>query len=108
MPTDGISNFGVDNLLQIEHKHKGVFKFYTGITYNRFTFLLSFLTSVASVKYEAGRRDINKLQAADCLFLTLCRLRHNFRLQDLAVRFNLSLRSTSDVFNEWIQHMYLK
>jgi len=53
MPTDGISNFGVDNLLQIEHKQKGVFKFYTGITYIRFTFLLSFLTSVASVKYEA-------------------------------------------------------
>ena len=57
---------------------------------------------------DKGRRDIQSLSNEDCLFLTLCRLRHNFGLKDLCVRFGISLQSAGVVFNEWSTHMYCK
>ena len=41
-------------------------------------------------------------------FLTLCRLRHNFGLKNISVRFELSLQSSGVVFNTWISLMYLE
>ncbi|XP_062584151.1 uncharacterized protein LOC134279217 [Saccostrea cucullata] len=101
--------FGVDEVLRRQEKLKNVFKYYTGITYIRFAGLLAFLVPAgSSINYEKGRKDIRKLSMQDGLFLTLCRLRHNFGLKDLSVRFKLSLQSSGIVFNTWISHMYFK
>lgn len=101
--------FSVDDVLRMEEKLKDLFKYYTGIEYIRFLGLFSFLApDGSSVNYEKGRKDIHKLSLQDGLFLTLCRLRHNFGLKDISVRFGLSLQSSGVVFNTWISLMYLK
>lgn len=75
----------------------------------RFFALVAFLVPDDNeLPYEKGRKDINKLSTENCLFLTLCRLRHDFGLKDLCMRFGLSLQSTGVVFNTWIDHMYFK
>lgn len=102
-------SFGVDEVLRREGKMKNVFKYYTGIVYVRFAGLLAFLVpDGSSINYEKGRKDIKKLSLQDGLFLTLCRLRHNFGLKDLSIRFKLSLQSSGIVFNTWISLMYFK
>lgn len=102
-------SFGVDEVIRREGKLKNLFKYYTGIVYIRFAGLLAFLVSDgSSVNYEKGRKDISMLSLQDGLFLTLCRLRHNFGLKDLSVRFKLSLQSSGIVFNTWISLMYYK
>ncbi|XP_078000242.1 uncharacterized protein LOC144452905 [Glandiceps talaboti] len=101
--------FGVDCVLRNQKKLKGLFKYYTGISYVRFLALLSFLLPNDTVlSYKKVRTDIKNLAGKDCLLLCLCRLRHNFGLRDLAVRFGLGLQSAGDVFNTWIDHMYWK
>ena len=88
---------------------KDLFKFYTGITYVRFLALLVFLIPNGfSLTFEKGRRDIKTLPVEDCFFLTLCRLRHNFALKYLSMRFGISLQSCGVVFNTCINHMYHK
>lgn len=87
-------SFGVEEVIR-EEKLKNLFKYNTGIVYKRFAGLLAFLVSDgSSVNYEKGRKDIKMLSLQDGLFLTLCRLRHNFGLKDWSVRFNLSLQSS--------------
>jgi len=61
-----------------------------------------------SIEYEKGRKDISKIEPIDCLFLVLCRIRHNFCLQDLAYRFCISARSVSALFSAWLDHFYYK
>jgi hypothetical protein len=101
--------FGVDEVLRREGKLKNLFRYYTGITYTRFMGLLAFLVpDESSVNYENDGKDIRKLSVQDGLFLTLCRLRNNFSLTDLSVRFRLSLLSAGIVFNTWISLMYSK
>lgn len=104
-----MSAFGVNSVVEREEKINGLFKHYTAITYTRFLALFMFLMpSGFSLNYEKGRNDIKKLSQKDCLFLVLIRLRHNFGLKDLAVRFNITVQSAGSVFNTWIDHMYLK
>ncbi|XP_046544950.1 LOW QUALITY PROTEIN: uncharacterized protein LOC124255158 [Haliotis rubra] len=103
--------FGVETVKGKAGKLKNLFRYYTGITYIRFLALLQFLVpgdGSFSMTYEKGRCDIRTLSAGNCLFLTLCRLRHNFGLKDIAVRFHLTLQSSGAVFNAWVEHMYLK
>jgi hypothetical protein len=105
------NHFSVACVMKHQQKQKKqlLFKFYTGIEYKRFVALFDFLhPSNFSLQYENGREDIKKLNPVDCLFIMLCRLRHNFCLQDLAYRFGLTLRSVSVVFNSWVNHMYFK
>jgi len=99
----------VDTLLKQE-KVKDAFKYYTGIAYVRFLALLSFLITPqgSSLEFKKKRNDIKKLPVKDGLFLCLCRLRHNFGLKDLAIRFGLSVQSAGEVFNIWVEHMYFK
>eukprot|EP00105_Crassostrea_gigas_P035683 XP_019919831.1 PREDICTED: uncharacterized protein LOC105320761 isoform X1 [Crassostrea gigas] len=78
-------SFGVDEVIRREGKLQTVFKYYTSIVYIRFAGLLAFLVSDgSSVNYEKGRKDIKMLSLQDGLFLTVCRLRHNFSLKDLS------------------------
>lgn len=103
------SRFGVPSVIAKEDKVKGLFKYYTAISYIRFMALLEFLIPQDfNLEYEKGRTDIKKLSQEDCLFLVLVRLRHNFGLKDIAVRFEISVQSASSLFNTWIDHMYLK
>ena len=100
--------FGVKSI-QSRYNLKDLFQYYTGITYVRFIALFTFLFPHGTdIKYENCRKDINTLSPEDCLFLTLCRLRHNFGLKDLAVRFGLAVQSSSTIFNTWVSHLYLK
>ncbi|XP_070537595.1 uncharacterized protein [Ptychodera flava] len=103
------SKFGVSVILTQQKKLKGLFKYYTGLTYVRFIALLTFLLPKNSVlNYKKKRIDIRSLTNRDCLLLCLYRLRHNFGLRDLAVRFQIGLQSAGDIFNTWIDHMYWK
>lgn len=103
------SRFGIESVRVKEEKIKGLFKYYTAITYVRFLALFSFLIPPDfSLEYEKGRTDLKKLSQIDCLFLVLVRLRHNFGLKDIAMRFEISTQSASSLFNTWIDHMYLK
>lgn len=102
-------NFGVKQVLAKQQKIKNLFNYYTGITYLRFTALLAFLVPGNSrLQCDKGRRDIKTLSNEDCLFLTICRLRHNFGLKDLCIRFAISIQSCGIIFNKWVDHMYFK
>ena len=56
-------------------------------------------TGVADSSHEAGTR---KLSLEDELFLTLCKLRHNFPESDLAARFRVSQPTVSRIFRTWV------
>lgn len=106
---DAKMKFGIKCVLKREQKVKDLFKYYTGITYQRFKSLFQFLIPENfELDYEKGRMDIKSLSQEDNLFLVLTRLRHNFGLKDIATRFDLSVQSAGSIFNTWIDHMYLK
>ena len=101
--------FSVATVQKREQQLKGLFQFYTGIAYIRFCTLLTFLVPDGQILPNAcSRRDAKNLSLTDGLFLTLCRLRQNFALKDLSMRFGLSLQSSGEIFNAWIDHMYYK
>ncbi|XP_023932779.1 uncharacterized protein LOC106158290 [Lingula anatina] len=106
---DDQMKFGIESILDKEQKIKGLFKYYTGITHERFKSLFNFLLPDNYIlQYEKGRNDIKILTQEDCLFSVLIRLRHNFGLKDIAIRFGLTVQSAGIVFNTWIAHMHLK
>ena len=79
-------------------------KFYTGLTaWAIFTHLVTFLFSV-SPSLSATHL---KLSPSDSLLLTLMRLRLNLRIEDLAYRFNIGSSTASDIFNRYIDVMYI-
>ena len=100
--------FTVESISQREKTLKNLFIYYTGITYVNFLFLFSFLFPDPNIKINYGRNDAKNLSNENALFLLLCRLRHDFGLKDLAVRFGLSLQSAGVVFNEILNLMYFK
>lgn len=103
--------FSVEIVVQKETNIKGLFKYFTGITYVRFMALLAFLVPANSnVSYSKGRQDTKSLCKEDGLVSTLCRLRHNYGLQDtcISLRFGLSLQSAGVAFNTWIELIYFK
>lgn len=101
-------NFSVAHILSMKNSHE-LFRFYTGLKYDSFMLLYKFIHADGfTVKYKPARSDILKLLPVDCLFLTFCRLRHAFVLQDLATRFCISKRSAGDIFNTWVDVLYNK
>ncbi|XP_041375486.1 uncharacterized protein LOC121388248 [Gigantopelta aegis] len=101
--------FGFNSVCRRDGKLKDLFQYYTGLKLLRFLALLDFLApSDNCISYRKSRSDIRRLALKDCLFLCLCRLRHNFGLKDISMRFGLSLQSSSEIFNAWIEHMYFK
>lgn len=56
-----MSKFNIGSVVDKESKFKGLFKYYTAITYDRFKALFEFLhPENFSLWYEKGRTDINK------------------------------------------------
>lgn len=101
--------FSVELVLEREKTLKNLFKYYTGLTYLRFCALLSFLIPQGyALKYICKRADLQKINNKNALFFTLCRLRHGFGLKDLATRFGISLQSSGELFNVWLDHAYCK
>ena len=79
-------------------------KFYMGLTaWAIFTHLVPFLFSV-SPSLSATHL---KLSPSDNLLLTLMRLRLNLRIEDLAYHFNIGSSTASDIFNRYIDVMYI-
>ncbi|XP_062597590.1 uncharacterized protein LOC134259012 isoform X2 [Saccostrea cucullata] len=105
--TDPEPEFTVEKILQQEKKNPGLFLYYTNLKYCTFVTLLEFLTSQQLPEYAKKRKEIKRMNAASQLLLTLMRLRHNFGLKDLAARFCISKQSVSEVFNAWVDHMYM-
>ena len=103
-------NFSIENVR--DSKLKGLFKYYTEMTYVMFVTLFSFLVTPGNkaIEYESQRSDILKVDIENQLFLVLCRLRKGFQIKDLACRFNIGLyvQCVSTLFNSWIKHIYLK
>lgn len=100
--------FSADSVRNREKTIKNLFSYYTGLTYVNFLFLFSFLFPDPSEKVSYRRRDTKYLSNENALFLLLCRLRHDFGLKDIAVRFGLSTQSTSVVFNTILDRLYFK
>ena len=86
-------NFSIENVR--DSKLKGLFKYYTEMTYVMFVTLFRFLVTPGNkaIEYESQRSDILKVDIENQLFLVLCRLRKGFQIKDLACRFNIYLFS---------------
>jgi hypothetical protein len=90
---------------------KGIFEYYTGLTYARFLMLTNFLfptTEINPVKYEKKRKEVQNMDLSDQLFLVLCRLRNGLHVKDLAYRFNIKQQSVSLIFKSMVHYMHLK
>ncbi|KAG1652951.1 WD repeat-containing protein 37 [Nymphon striatum] len=81
--------FNIENVLSKEMRSsKGLFQYYTGITYTRFMTLFTFLIPAEfKFNFEKGQSDIQHLSYKNGLFFTLCWLRHGYGLKDMSVRF---------------------
>ena len=90
--------FTVENVIKNKTNEKDLFKHYAGITYLNFCILLNLL-----VKVEPGfsfeRKELRLVSYETGLFLTLCRLRRDFSLADLAFRFSITMNSAGELFN---------
>ena len=100
--------FNVESVCKREKNIKNLFLYYTGLTYVQFLFLFSLLFPNLNEKLNFIRRDTKCFSNENALFLMLCRLRHDFGLKDMAVRFCLSSQSASVVFNTILDRMYFK
>ena len=94
-------------------KDDKVFKFYTGLHIQDFNSLLDIIgdsaermdySGVADSSHEGrdNRGGTRKLSQKDELFLTLCKLRHDFPESDLAARFQVSQPTISRIFRTWV------
>lgn len=102
--------FCIENVAESEKNGRNnLFLYYTGLTLARFLSLFTFLLPKReTLIYVGNRNDIGEMSAENGLFLTICRLRQNFGLSDLATRFGISQQSAGVVFNTWIDIIYLK
>ncbi|CAG6022063.1 unnamed protein product, partial [Menidia menidia] len=87
--------FGIDAVVESEkNSKKNLCVYYTGLTLVRFMSLFTFLLPKReTLTYDENRNDIREMSAENGLFLTMCRLRQNFGLFDLATRFGISQQS---------------
>ena len=84
-------------------------KFYTGLlTCSVFEQVLAHLLSCSSPTLAVKSHTTTNVRLcdADCLLLTLMRLRLGLLVQDLAYRFGISESTVSDIFLAWIDAMY--
>ena len=80
-------------------------KFYTGLgSWSLFQHVLS-LVKVTFPTSKPNRAT--KMLPADCFLLVLMRLRLNLLVEDLSYRFNISLPKVSQIFQKWINMMFI-
>lgn len=94
-------------ILKQDTEDKKFFEYYSSLKYDTFVKLLQFLTAEDTPKIQRKRKDILSMTNENQLLLTPIRQRHNFGLKDLAFRFCISQQAVSEIFNAWIDHMFL-
>ncbi|XP_048245545.1 uncharacterized protein LOC124123830 isoform X2 [Haliotis rufescens] len=101
--------FSIDVMLE----DAKLIRYYTG--FNKETFIAIFRYLVPDpqscpLRYlgKGKLSKIRKLSLENQLFLTLCKLRNNFHLQDLAFRFAITQQVAGVIFNSWINYMFLR
>lgn len=63
---------------------------------------------VIPIQFPSNRkREVMTLNLKSQLLLTIMELRHDFHCSDLAFRFKISKQTTSVVFTNWINYMFL-
>lgn len=97
----------VQKILQQEKKVPGLFLHYANLKHSTFVPLLEFLTPQQLPEFTKKRKEVKRMNLETQLLVTLMRLRHNFSVKDLAPRFCISTQSVSEIFNAWINHMYM-
>ena len=94
-----VSPASKESLEQDEEK----LKFYTGVP--NMVVLMSVFNLIQSSITTTSRSHLSKFEQ---FVMVLMRLRHNFALQDLAVRFNISISTASRIFINWVTIMYVR
>ena len=95
------------------NKDDKVFKFYTALSVQDFKNLLHVIgkgaekidySGITGESYHGqhNHQSPRKLSHEDELFLTLCKLRHDFPESDLATRFHVSQPTISRIFRTWV------
>ena len=96
----GHPRFGCD----IIKENDDATKFYTSLSsWALFQFLLSYLT----VYYPSVKPNQRKISHSDGLLMVLMRLRLNLRIEDLSYRFGITLSTASNIFQKWIEVMFI-
>ena len=78
--------------------------YYTGLSsWALFQFLVSYL----SVEHPSAKMGKLKVSLPDGLLMVLMRLRLNLQIEDLSYRFGVSLSTVHDIFQKWIEVMFV-
>ena len=78
--------------------------YYTGLSsWDLFQLLVSYL----SVKHPSAKTSKLKVSLPDGLLMVLMRLRLNLQIEDLSYRFGVSLSTVHDIFQKWIEVMFV-
>lgn len=88
-------------------------KYYTGFTKQAFMNIYTFLVpdeSVEPLTYvgKGKLKEIKSVTLKNQLLITLCKLRNDFDLVDLGLRFSISQHTAGVIFNSWINFMFLR
>ena len=96
----GHAQFGCD----INNENDSAAKFYTGLgSWSLFQFLLSHLT----VYYSNVKSNQKKISPSDELLMVLLRLQLNLCIEELSYRFGITSSTVSDIFQKWIEMMFI-
>lgn len=108
---EGFKNttFSVESIIDNEK----LIRYYTGFTKDSFNAIYKFLVpdeTVCPLTYtgKGNHPKAEILNLKNQLLLTLCKLRNDSDLQDLAFRFSITQQVASVVFNSWINYMFLR
>ena len=99
--------FSVDNIRNDGKR----FMYYTGYSPETFDNIFKFLVpddQSVPLQYIENLSSINTLLLKDQLFLTICKARNNFDLQDIGCRFGISQQCAGVIFNSWMNYMFLR
>ena len=84
------------------NKNPEKIKYYTGLNYETFQVLLSFLAERIPHKHS------KILSFEDQLLLTLCKLQLNIQFENLSDQFRCATTTVKDIFKRWIDSMCVK
>ena len=96
----------------VQENHK-LMNYYTGFTKESFQSIFKFLvpdveTCPLTYVGKGNLSQVNDLTLQNQLFLTLCKLRNDTDLTDLAFRFGITPQTAGVIFNSWVNYMFLR
>ena len=101
--------FLIETILESEE----LLHYYSGFSKQAFLGICKFLIpceDACPLSYigKGNLSQIKNVSLQNQLFLTLCKLRNNVDLQDLAFRFGITQQVTGVIFNSWINYMFVR